>query len=132
MTSDIGAKPGSESRDGKTEMNRWPINLAAQRLLAQLKEEPAPSDLHILQLVVWALNSGNVEAELDVQETVNAMTTWRPERLKNFFQLREDHEEYEPKGWKAAATPVDLASIVLDDIEHKMIIHFPWYRSLEW
>jgi hypothetical protein len=60
------------------------------------------------------------------------MTTWRPERLMNFLMLHELDEPYEPEGWKETASPLALALVILEDIEAKMVTHFPWYRSLGW
>lgn len=117
---------------GEQGFNRWPINRAAQRMLAEVGEITDPTRLYMLDLALWAIRSGKTETEHDVAETINAMITWRPERLMNFLLLREEDETYEPAGWEEAASPLALALIILEDIEAKMVIHFPWYRSLEW
>jgi hypothetical protein len=39
--------------------------------------------------------------------------------------------EYNPQGWRKAEDYRELAKIILDDIEEKMVKHFPWYRSGE-
>ncbi len=71
-----------------------------------------------------------VRVETDVAETVNAMMTWRPPRLVNFLMLRSG-EDYEPSGWESAVDLREFAEAVLDDIEAKMVTHFPYYRSPE-
>ncbi len=111
-------------------LNTWPINRVALTMLTEAGETPDPGCLYILQLVLWALRTGKAEAEPDVYETVNAMTTWRPERLMNFLLLREDGV-YEPPAWREAEDASCLALLLLEDLERKMVIHFPWYRSLE-
>ena len=112
-----------------TEMNRWPINQAARRMLAEAGEHPDPAGLYMIQLAHWAVRTGKTEPGHDVAETVNAMTTWRPERIHNFLMLPDSDAVYAPEGWAEAASPLALAAVILDDIEEKMVRHFPWYRS---
>ena len=58
------------------------------------------------------------------------MMSWRPERIANFLMINPG-EEYNPSGWEKARDYRGLAKIILDDIEEKMVRHFPWYRSGE-
>jgi hypothetical protein len=58
------------------------------------------------------------------------MMSWRPERIINFLMIAPDGE-YSPRGWENAGDYRELAKIILDDIEEKMVRHFPWYRSGE-
>jgi hypothetical protein len=113
-------------------LNAWPVNNVARRMLVEEGEAPDPESLYIFQLALWALKTDKAEAEADVRETVNAMTAWRPERIMNFLMLRGEHEEYDPPQWRNAVTPLDLALLILGDMEDKMVIHFPWYRSVQW
>ena len=63
-----------------------------------------------------------------VIETLQAMATWLPERIMNFLELLPG-QEYEPAGWEMAETPTDLATIVLNDMENRMFVKFPWYGT---
>jgi hypothetical protein len=48
----------------------------------------------------------------------------------NFLDLLPG-QEYNPEGWESAQTPIDLALLVLKDIEDRMFVKFPWYGSFE-
>jgi hypothetical protein len=132
MAIDAETDPNIAACADEMTLNRWPINGMAEKMLRELGETPDPASMYLLQLASWAVKTGKTEAENDVGETVNAMTEWRPERIMNFFLLHEAGQEYDPPGWTEAKTPLDLALILLDDIERKMVMHFPWYRSLNW
>jgi len=132
MAIHIQAEPEAASPEDGMALNGWPVNRTARKMLVEAGETPDHGSMYLLQLVLWAINTGKTEAEEDVTETVNAMTGWRPQRIMNFLLLREDHEEYDPPGWNGAKTATDLALVLLDDLERKMVKHFPWYRSLNW
>ena len=132
MATDVQTEPVTESRTDETGLNVWPVNRAARNMLEEVGEVPDSGSMYLLQLALWAIKAGKTEAEEDVAETVNAMKEWRPERIKNFLLLQENNEEYNPPGWKGAKTATDLALVILDDLERKMVKHFPWYRSLNW
>lgn len=83
-----------------------------------------------MQMAFWAIDTGLVAVETDVAETVKAMMDWRPQRIANFFMLMPG-EEYGPAGWERAGDLKEMAGIVLDDIENKMVLHFPYYRNPE-
>jgi hypothetical protein len=121
----------TDHEPGELALNVWPVNSMARRMLTGAGETPDPKSLYIVQLALWALKTGKAEADPDLLETVNAMTAWRPERIMNFLMLHESHEEFEPPGWRDASEPQGLAQLILDDIEQKMVAHFPWYRSVE-
>jgi hypothetical protein len=122
---------GGQNRDGESGFNRWAISGVSRLMLIDAGETPDPAGPYVFQLALWALKTGKVEAEPDVFETLNAMPDWRPERVMNFLTLWEDHEEYEPEGWREAHDPESLARLVIADIEKKMVKHFPWYRSFD-
>jgi hypothetical protein len=110
--------------------NTMPVNRRAKEALQKIKEEQRADTPCCVQLAVSVLNRGEIEAEEDVIETIKAMMDWRPERIMNFFVIAHG-EEYNPLGWEKARDYKELAKIVLDDIEEKMVRHFPWYRSAE-
>jgi hypothetical protein len=110
--------------------NTMPVNRRAKEALQEIKEEQRADTPYCVQLAVFVLNRGEIEAEEDVVETIKAMMDWRPERIMNFFMIARG-EEYNPPGWERAGDYKELAKIVLDDIEEKMVRHFPWYRSGE-
>lgn len=111
-------------------LNKGAINCMAAKMLRSLGREPDPGCLHCLELVLWSLEQDNRDVEAMVMETLQAMATWLPERIMNFLELLPG-QEYEPPGWKTAETATDLAMIVLNDMERRMFVKFPWYGSLE-
>lgn len=111
-------------------LNMMPINQRAKEALRKINEEPRDGSLYCVQLVVSVLNRGEIEVEEDLVQTVQAMAAWRLERIMNFLMITPD-TEYDPQGWQKAEDYRELARIILDDIEEKMVKYFPWYRSVE-
>jgi hypothetical protein len=111
-------------------LNMMPINQKAKEFLQETDEELRADSFYCVQLVNHALNRGEIEAEEDLAQTVRAMMAWRPERIMNFLMIAPG-TEYSPRGWQKAEDYRELAKIILDDIEEKMVKHFPWYRSGE-
>ncbi|OPX94317.1 MAG: hypothetical protein A4E62_01781 [Syntrophorhabdus sp. PtaU1.Bin002] len=116
---------------GINALNQIRVNRKAEKMLKSVGKEPDPSFLYSVQLALWGLDGGGLTAETSVCEFTRAMIAWRPERLMNFLMLDGDGETYDPAGWETAETPRELASAILDDIENKMMIHFPWCASAE-
>jgi hypothetical protein len=112
-------------------LNGLPVNQKAREMLQQVGEEPDSACVYCVQLALWGLEKGKVEVESTLSETVKAMMTWRPVRIMNFLMMEKDMKGYNPAGWEEANSPVDLARVILDEIENKMLIHFPWYQSHE-
>ena len=109
-------------------LNMMLVNRRAKEVLREIGEEPHGGTLYCVRLVISVLNKGEIEAEEDLAQTVRAMAAWRPERIMNFLMISPD-KEYNPQGWQEAEDYRELAKIILDDIEDKMMRHFPWYRS---
>lgn len=112
------------------DLNAMPVNIRARELLEGSGKEARDDSLYCAQTALLALDRGLVEAEADVVETLNAMTSWRPQRIVNFLMLMYI-EEYDPPRWKDASGIKEFAEAILDDIEEKMVKHFPYYRSPE-
>ncbi len=112
------------------EFNRMPVNVKARAFLEVHGQEAREESLHCVHAALHAIEKGQVVVETDVAETVNAMMTWRPPRLVNFLMIVSG-EDYDPPGWEAAADLREFAEAILDDIETKMVTHFPYYRSPE-
>lgn len=112
------------------DLNQMALNCIAGDMLKSIGRDPEPDCLHCLALVLWGFEQGYLEIEKFVDETLQAMVTWRPQRIMNFLDLLPG-QEYDPVGWKSAQTPVELASLVLKDMEDRMFVKFPWYGSLE-
>ncbi|HNT44142.1 MAG TPA: hypothetical protein PKN85_06745 [Syntrophorhabdaceae bacterium] len=112
------------------DLNTMPVNVKARGLLEMLGEEAREGSLHCVHAALYAIEKGEVVVETDVAETVNAMMNWRPPRLVNFLMLMSG-EDYDPPGWETAADLREFAGAILDDIEAKMVTHFPYYRSPE-
>ena len=111
-------------------LNMMPINQRAKEALQEISEEPRAGSPYCVQLVNAVLARGEIEAEEDWIQTVKAMMTWKPQRIVNFLMIAPG-AEYDPQGWQKAEDYRELAKIILDDIEEKMVKHFPWYRSGE-
>ena len=111
-------------------LNMMPINRKAKEALQEIKEGPHADSPYCVQLVNVVLTRGEIEAEEDLAQTIKAMMSWRPERIANFLMVAPS-EEYNPSGWEKARDYRGLAKIILDDIEAKMLKHFPWYRNSE-
>ena len=112
------------------DLNAMPVNVRAREFLERSGKEACDDTLYCIQVALFALHSGLAEAEVDVAETLSAMISWRPQRIVNFLMLM-DIDEYDPPGWKDAPGIKDFAEAVIDDIEQKIVIHFPYYRSPE-
>lgn len=111
-------------------LNMLPFNQRAAQMLKGVGERPQQCSLHSVRLALWALRSGQTEVEAAVSETLEAMPSWSPERLAQFLELPEDARDYGPPGCMEADTPLALASVILDDIEARMLLRFPWYHDL--
>ncbi len=112
------------------DLNMMPVNQRAKEALREIGEEPCAGSLYSVQLVISVFAGGEIEAEEDLAQTVKAMMTWTPQRIMNFLMISPG-KKYDPPGWQEARTYKELAKIILDDIEEKMVTHFPWYRSGE-
>jgi hypothetical protein len=112
-------------------LNKMPINEKAREMLDKAGMQHDLTSLYCVQLAKWGYERGGVEAEDAVLETIKAMLTWRPARLTNFLMIDLEKMEYEPQGWQEAQKPLDLAQIVVNDIEEKIRMHFPLYGSVE-
>lgn len=110
-------------------LNSQAINQKAKEMLIRSGEEPQAGCLHCIQLARWALDHGYFSVEDAVFETIQAMTEWGPARLMNFL-LNGGSAEYAPKGWETSGGPEELASVILEDIEARAYLTFPWYGSV--
>lgn len=119
-----------DMKKGIEHLNKMAVNQKAKRMLQKSGEEIRDDSLHCVQLARWAIDNGHVMVEHDVDETVKAMMTWRPARIMNFFMVAVGGE-YSPDGWERAQDQYEMASLIIEDIEEKMVTHFPWYRSAE-
>ncbi len=112
------------------DLNSMPVSVKARSFLERSGAEPLDGCFHCVQVAMYAIDRELVAVETDVAETVRAMVTWRPQRIANFFILMAG-EEYEPAGWESAGDLKEMALAILDDIENKMVMHFPYYRTPE-
>jgi hypothetical protein len=112
-------------------LNDMPVNKKAKEMLGETGTKPNPSSLYYVQLAQWGYEKGGIEVEDAVLETINAMFTWKPARIANFLMINIERMEYGPHGWQEAGKPLDLAQIIIDDIEEKTRMHFPLYGSVE-
>jgi hypothetical protein len=112
-------------------LNGLPLNRKAREMLEKAGLEADLSCLHCVQLALWGIAQEGIEVEASFRETLDAMATWRPERIANFLLLNENDHECLPPGCEEAQTPEDMARVVIDDMERRMLVLFPWYGHLE-
>jgi hypothetical protein len=110
-------------------LNGQGVNRKAKEMLVRCGEDPEAGCLHCVQLARWALDHSYFSVEDAVFETVRAMTEWKPARLVNFL-MDDGSAEYTPKGWDNTQGPEELAWVILEDIETRAYVTFPWYASM--
>jgi hypothetical protein len=113
------------------DLNCLPVNRKAEKMLQEADRVPDPQSLFCVQLALWAIDKALVEVDESVAETTNAMLTWKPVRIVNFFLTREYDVHSTFEGCETMETPQELACQILEIIENRMMIHFPWYFSVE-
>ena len=112
-------------------LNSLPVNRKAREMLEAAGVEADPSCLHCVQLALWGIARQGIEVEVSFRETLEAMATWRPERIANFLLLKDKDHERLPPGCEEGQTPEEMARFVIDDMERRMLALFPWYGHLE-
>jgi hypothetical protein len=110
------------------DLNRDDLNVRARVLLLGAGETIDNACLHIVQLARWGIEKAGIEADPAVAETVRAMASWRSVRLVNFFGMGRGGS-FSIEGWEEAGGAVDLARLVLAEIDCKTFDHFPCYLS---
>ena len=118
------------NNEAMKDLNAMPVNVRARELLEKSGKKVSSQSIFCAQAALYALEHGLVEAEEDVVQTLNAMISWRPQRIVNFLMLMHI-DEYDPPGWEDASGIKDFAEAIINDIEEKMVRHFPYYRSPE-
>ena len=116
--------------DVMRDLNAMPVNVRAREFLEESGRVPLDGSLYCAQAALCALERGLVSAETDVAETLSAMMSWRPQRIVNFLMLMYI-DEYDPPRWRDASGIKDFAEAIIDDVEEKMVTHFPYYRTPE-
>ncbi|MCX8022158.1 MAG: hypothetical protein N2745_05230 [Syntrophorhabdaceae bacterium] len=111
-------------------LNGLPLNKKARDILKKLGVEVDEQTLYAIQLARWGYEKGGLDVDSSVSETVEAMFDWRPVRIMNFFMIDLSGEGLSPPRWEDTDDPVELARIILDDIQDKILHHFPWIGSI--
>ncbi len=111
-------------------LNGMPVNEKARQMLHMLGLDPDPAALYIVQLAKWACEEGEIEVDTSVSETIEAMLSWSPVRIANFFMIRKEGDGYNPAGWRETEGPVDFAQFLLADLQERVLNYFPWYGSI--
>ncbi len=111
------------------ELNMMPVNVMALRLLEESGDHAVDGSLHCVRAAMHAIKqSGHCQDGCGRDGRRNVVL--EAQRLVNFLMLMNG-EEYDPPGWENAGDLREFAQVVLDDIENKMVTHFPYYRSPE-
>ncbi len=111
-------------------LNTIPVNKKAKEMLGEIGITAEAGTMHCIQLAKWGYEQGGIEVDDSTSETIEAMLSWRLARIANFFMIGAEKVEYNPPGWQEAKKPHDLAQVLINDIEEKISIHFPWYGSM--
>jgi hypothetical protein len=111
-------------------LNRMPVNEKARRFLGMVGVVPDPASLYSVQIAKWGYEKGGIAVEASVSETIEAMFSWSPVWIVNFFMMDIGGDGYNPRGWQGAEKPLDFALVLLNDVEEKVLIHFPYYGSI--
>ena len=111
-------------------LNGLPFNQKAREMLEERGEAADPASLYSVRLALWAVREGFVEVDTALGETLQAMASWSPERLGTFFMFPGNADLYELPGWEEAQGAKELATLIIDQVEARMIVHFPWYYEL--
>ena len=111
-------------------LNLLPFNRKAAGMLEERGETGDPASLHTVLLALWAVREGLVEVDTPLEETLQAMASWSPERLGTFFMFPDNADLYELPGWQEAQGAKELAVLIINQVEARMIVHFPWYYDL--
>jgi hypothetical protein len=113
------------------DLNGLPVNQKAEKMLREMELVPDHQSLFCVQLALWAIEKDLVDVDESVAETTNAMLMWKPVRIVNFFLAKGADVHTSFDGCEAMETPRELACQILEIIESRMMIHFPWYFSVE-
>lgn len=117
-----------EKLRGIERLNALPFNQRARIMLEEKGEIAEPTCLYSVRLALWAVGEGFVAADAALEETLQAMSSWSPERLANFFMLPGDADDL--PGWEEAQGAKELAVLVINQVEERISVHFPWYYDL--
>ena len=112
------------------QLNVLPFNQKARTMLEEKGEAGDPTSLYSVRLALWAIREGFVEVDAALGETLEAMTSWSPERLGTFFMLPDSADVYELPGWEETKGAKELAVLIINQVEARMLVHFPWYYDL--
>lgn len=113
--------------------NRHPLNSLCRLKLGQAKAEASPSFLYALQLMEWAVESGQAEIhpdrQPDLSDQVSAMLGWKPDNAMWF--LLGDPSEDSPIDLREfqKLSPDQAATTLLDQLHRRMIEKVPEYRA---
>lgn len=113
------------------ELNLLSANQKAGKMLQEIGLIPDQHSLYSVQLALWAIENSLADVDESVAETTRAMLTWKPARLMNFLVDRSCEAQVAFDGCEASRTPQELACKILEIIENRMMIHFPWYFDVE-
>ena len=95
-------------------LNSLPISQLAKKKLLQAKQEPDPTALYPRQLLTWALASGTLKTDPEVEDQIGQMLQWSPAAqvtnlaLEGGVPTATSDNKLEPK---------EVAWLLLDQIE---------------
>jgi hypothetical protein len=102
-------------------VNQQPVNQHAKALLQQVGQKVEPSLVHLLQLLQWALASGEVVVcpnfYPSITENVEAMAGWAPQNALAFLLGQTtDEEAVSEAEVLQEGDPVSLAAFLLETL----------------
>jgi hypothetical protein len=107
-------------------LNREPLNQQALKALKQSKVEPDPNLLHAHQLMLWALETGQlVKVDERLEQYVHQQELGPPEVMWDLLTRTRDHDpDALPLNliskW-TAKSPAHLAAELLEQVQSRML-----------
>lgn len=109
--------------------NQDKLNRKCKQFLLDLKVRPDQSQLYCLQLMNWALESGEIQAkDSRLRNTLEELMGSNQAEAYRFLKLAEDGEEYPPvPNLDQLKSPQDLAWALLDLLDSKVNLYLRDY-----
>ena len=102
-------------------LNLHKLNQAALKALKKARVSPDPSFLHVLQLMLWALDNKSLDLDSRVNETVRSMSQWSPEEVMKVLTGESEAGDRVELLRNPSKSPVSQALELIGQVEERMI-----------
>ena len=109
--------------------NKSRLNQLAKKALQKVKESPDPSLMYALQLAQWSLESGKLEADLQLRDNLESfLYLWEPKQVQELLEQNDLGDEVDPLSLVDDPNdPVSLAAGVLENLHSALSARLPGY-----